>query len=289
MPSQRPYRRVALIALFTVSPAAPLVPFAGSVHASGADGDGRVVVESTGDPDTAVLLPPSASVGQTATSIATFRVTVESGGRRVDLAVEYAYTSEVTAIADDGGYRSLLTIDRIALTEVPDGVDPATLGYDRLSGVQLTQRLDRAGRVLTTDLVGADAMSDADHSIAQGFTASFEAAQFVFPDAPVGVGASWTTELSVASDGLSVPVAYRYELTDLSYGIYTVSVSYASDFEATIEGAVATGTVAGLGRATGSVANPLNVSVDLGQTIVAATDNSELTVAVKLTTESGSG
>jgi hypothetical protein len=283
MQSPRPYRRLVMVAGVTAAFAAPLGAPA-SAAPSGGDADGEIVVETTGDDASAVLLPPAAAVGQAARTSATIGVSLSADGREVDLAVDIELASTITEVAADGGYRAVVTMERIELTDPPAGVDPASLGYDDLAGVRFAQTVDGAGRITGTELLDAGALSEEARNAADGFAAYLRTAQFAFPGEPVGIGAAWTTELEIATEGFAVPASYRFELTDVADGRYELAVSYRSEFETTIDGVDTAGTVVGLGLASGSLDNPLDVTLDVGQTIDATTDAVALGVAVRVTT-----
>ena len=254
-----------------------------------APGDNSVVVESRGDGSTALVLPPRAEVGQTASSTASIDITIEAEGQTVDVAIEFRITSTVTGVAADGEYTVVVTIDEIALTEAPAAADPSTLGYGELTGLQLEQRFDRAGRILATELLDADELSDQMRATAEGFASNLRTAQFAYPSEPVGIGAVWTTELDIASQGFAIPAAYRFEVTDITDGRYTLTIAYRSEFETSADGVDATGTVSGLGIASGSVENPLDISVDLGQTIQASAAGEDLSVSISVASHPAAG
>jgi len=254
--------------------------------ASGDEGGSPVVVESAGDQATATILPPAAVVGQAAGSVTTIHLSITAQGSPIDLAIRVDLRAAVSQVAPDGGYTAVTTIDRIQLFEAPEGVDRAALGYEELAGARFQQTFDRAGQVLSTELLAAESLSDAARSAAQGFTGNLQSAQFVYPAEPVGVGAKWSAELEITTEGLTLPATYHYELTDVSDGRYTVTVSYRSTIETTIQGAPVSGTVAGLGSVSGSIDNPLDVSVTLGQTIDATTGGTVLNVAIGIDVQS---
>ena len=273
-------RRLALAAGVT---AASIAPSTAPVVASGDDGDSAVVIESTGDPATAIVLPPVAIVGQAASSSATIDFSIAAGGRQVELAAEMDLSASVIEVGADGRYVTELTIERLELTTAPAEVDPATLGYDDLAGVQFQQTFEPGGRLLSTELLNAEELSAAARASAEGFTSNLQTAQFVYPTEAVGIGAAWTAELQLATDGFAIPTSYRFEVTDIAGGRYTLAIGYQSAFDTTVDGTATTGTVSGLGTASASLDNPLDVLVDLGQTINASTRDADLTVTLGLT------
>lgn len=254
---------------------------------AGDDGDSAVAVDSTGDQTNAIMLPPAASVGQAANSITTIELSITAqGGPPIDLAIQVDLRTEVDEVGEvgelgqDGGYMAVTTIDQVQLVDAPHGVDSAALGYADLAGARFQQTFDRTGRMVSTELLDAASLSAPARSAAEGFTGNLQSAQFVYPSEAVGVGAKWSAELEIATEGLSIPVTYNYELTDVSTDRYTIAVSYRSTFETTIQGSPVAGTVAGLGTVSGSVDNPLDVSVTLGQTIDATSGGTVLNVVV---------
>ncbi len=253
--------------------------FAEEALATG-EGDSGVVVESSVDQSNAIMLPPAAVVGQSAVSVTTFELSITATGVQVDLAIRLDMTSEVTELTAEGGYVAVTTIDKVELTQVPPGIDVSTLGYDALTGVQFQQTVDATGKTLSTELLNVESLTDATRASAEGFTGNLQSAQFVYPSEPVGLGAKWTAELEVATEGFAVPATYTYEITDIADGRYTIAVAYDSTFDTTIEGQAATGTLTGLGTVVGSVDNPLAISVTLGQTIDATSGGVAVSVIV---------
>lgn len=276
MSTLRTSRRIVAAVLSAAALIAPIC--VGSASATG-EGDSGVVVESTGDQSNAVTLPPVAVVGQSATSATTIELSIAASGQ-IDVAIRMDTTVAVTELSPDGGYVAVTTINHIELTNAPPGVDIASLGYESLPGAQFAQAFDANGKLISTELLNADTLSDAARQAAEGFTGNLQSAQFVYPDVPVGVGAKWSADLSVATEGFAIPTTYRYELTGIADGRYTIAVSYNSTFDTTIEGAVATGTVTGAGSVVGSVANPLDLSVTLDQTIDATSGGESISVVV---------
>ena len=83
----------------------------------------------------------------------------------------------------------------------------------------------------------------------------------MFPAEPIGPGATWTADLVTANQGVEIPVTYRYTLTDVSNGRYTIDATFDSDFEVSQDGFTWTGHMSGSGSTTGAVGNPLDMSL----------------------------
>jgi hypothetical protein len=88
-----------------------------------------------------------------------------------------------------------------------------------------------------------------------------------FPEEPVAVGDTWTSQGSVGSHGTTIPVTYHSSLTALTDSTYTMDVSYAQSFSQSTDAGAIEATIAGSGRITGSVTNPLVVSATLYQSV----------------------
>jgi len=254
----------------TIAAASLTAPFWALTASATGDDDSNVIVESTGDQTN----------GQTATSVTTFDLAITAEGVDVVLSLRLDMTTEVTELTDDGGYVAVATIEQVELTEAPSGVDVSALGYDALGGAQFRQTFDASGKSMSTDLLNADELSDAARTAAEGFTGNLQSAQFVYPDEPVGVGARWTADLEIESEGFAIPTTYTYEITGITAGRYTIAVSYESAFDTTIEGQPASGDVTGLGTVDGSVDNPLDLSITLGQTIDATSGDIDMNVVI---------
>lgn len=277
MSAMRTSRRIAATAIAAASLIAPI----GALEASATgEDDSNVVVESTGDQTNAITLPPPAAVGERAVSATSFDLVISADDFEIALALQLDMTSEVTELTADGGYVAITTIDHVELTEAPTTVDVSALGYDGLAGAQFQQTFDASGKTMSTELLNADQLGEAARSAAEGFTGNLQSAQFVYPDEPVGVGARWTADLEIATEGFAIPTTYAYELTAITDGRYTIAVSYESEFDTTIEGQQASGDVTGLGTVVGSVDNPLDVSVTLDQTIDATSGGVDVSVVI---------
>lgn len=283
MSTSRRFLAVGLTAVSLVSPIA--------VHQASAtdEGDSSVVVESTGDQSNAITLPPTAALGQAASSITTVELAITADAAPIELAIQVDLSSAIDEVSDDGGYVAVTTIDQVQLVNAPEGVDGSALGYDALAGARFQQTFDPTGRIVATEVLDAESLSDAARLAAEGFTGNLQSAQFVYPAEVVGVGAKWSAELEIAAEGFTIPATYHYELTDVSDGRYTIAVSYDTAFDTTIQEIPATGTVTGLGTVTGSIDNPLDLSVTLGQTIDASSGGVDLNVVVGIDVQSTGG
>jgi hypothetical protein len=268
--------RIVAAALSAVALCAPACV---RVSAAG-DGDSGVVVQSTGDQSNAISLPPAAAVGQAAASVTTIELSIGASGQQIEVAIEMDTSVSVTELTDDGGYVAVTTVDQIQLTNAPEGVDAAALGYDTLPGAQFEQTFDAHGGVVSAEVLNPETLSDAARQTVEGFIENLQSAQFVYPDVPVGTGAKWSADLDIVTEGFTIPATYSYEITDITGGRYTIALSFDSSFDTTIDGTAATGTVTGTGTVVASVGNPLELSVTVDETIDATAGGVAVNVVI---------
>ena len=277
------YCRLALASAITC---APLAPLSAPVAASGDDGSGAVVL-SAGNPGTSIALPARPAPGQTATTVTVIDVSVTAGGSTIDFDVELRATVGIDAIATGGGYATAGVFDSVAAESEAANVGAAR--FDALTGVTYRETIEADGFVASLEPLEPGRLSEEQRLALASVADTLRGVQAVYPDEPVGLGARWTVEQPVAASSFPVTAAYHYELTAIGPRRFTVSVSYSSEFDATIEGVAATGTVSGLGSIDGSIDNPLDVSFVLGQTTDSTAGGRPLHVAVTVSKESTPG
>jgi hypothetical protein len=172
--------------------------------------------------------------------------------------MEIAMTSEVTEVAADGGYVALTTLHRVEVTDLPDGADQADVPCVGVTGLQIEQRFDASGNAVSTEPVGE--LGSAEAACVEQLSSTQSQAAVVFPSEPVGPGASWSADLVTVNEGVEVPVTYRYTLTDVSGGRYSIDATLDAQFEVEEGGVTASGTMTGSGTIAGAVDNPLVTS-----------------------------
>ena len=195
---------------------AAAVPAAAS--AGGDDGAVDVVLEDAGDQANAITLPAPARVGQVAESTTALDMRAALGGAmstEVAVGMEIAMTSEVTEVAVDGGYVTLTTLHRVDVTDLPAGADEADVPCVGVTGLQIEQRFDAAGNPVSTESVGKG-LGPAETACVEQLSSTQSQSAVVFPNEPVGPGASWSAELVTVNEGVEVPVTYHYTLTEVS-------------------------------------------------------------------------
>src|SRR5262245_28281064 len=217
-----PRPRLLLVAAAAFAAA---VAWSGPAAASASDVDDSVdvVLESAGDQANAIMLPAPARVGQVAESTTALDMHVAVGGAmstEVAIGMEIAMTSEVTEVAADGGYDALLTLHRVDVTDMPEGADESDVPCVGVTGLQIAQRFDAAGNAVSTEAVGD--LGAAEAACVEQLSSTQSQTAVVFPDEPVGPGASWTADLVTVNEGIEVPVTYRYTLSAVSGGRYSI-------------------------------------------------------------------
>ena len=278
------------LALAITVVAAAAVPSAAS--ASGDDGV-SIVVENAGDQSNAITLPPVAQVGQTAQN--TIGMTMDMGvdgagtSTEIGFGLEMVMSSEVTEVAADGGYAALTTLDSVTVVDLPDGVNEADLPCVGVTGLEVEQTFDAAGNTVSMEAIGDELDSTQSLCVDQLSSTESQSA-VVYPDEPVGPGATWSADIVATNQGIEIPVTYHYALTDVSDGRFTIETTLDSDFDLDQDGLVGTGNMSGSGTFTGAVANPMEMTSAFNLTLdmVSDIDGEELsmTVDMSLDTES---
>ncbi|CAN5714856.1 hypothetical protein BH24ACT5_BH24ACT5_07540 [soil metagenome] len=223
------------------------------------------VVESLGDPATAIVLPPAPQVGQTARNALAIVIDLSVDSESVQVGFDATVDAEITGVTPEGGYTMQTTIVEMQLTDSSEGVDASDFDLAALVGLQYEQVFSASGAVESTTIVGLESMDADTASLAQEFVESSQTVVVSYPTEAIGVGAKWSSEVMVDGDGFSIPVTYQLELTDITDGRFTVTITYSSDIDLDVEGTNMTGTVSGGGTVTGSVDNILDQALDLNQ------------------------
>lgn len=234
------------------------------------DDGGTVVVESTGVGER-IMLPPDGVLGQTASSTTVIDISTSVDAPSVDVSLAVETSTTVVDVTAPGWYVSIMTIDRIEVTDNSPGVDVSALGYDELVGVQFEQTVNGPGQVASTELVDPEQLSAESQVRASRLMGALQTVAIAFPAEPVGDGANWSVEVDVRTADVTIPVTYSFALTDITDDRYALQISYDGDFETTtIYGNEATGIVTGVGTIDGSVDDPLDVSATVDQTLDAS-------------------
>jgi hypothetical protein len=281
-------RTITRLALGAAAAATAAVAAAVPVAAAGSTGEGpTIVVENVGDQSNAVTLPAPPQVGQVAdtTMAIDMDLAVDDGGSSTEVAVGLAMdlTMEVTEVSADGGYVTLMTLDAVEITDMPDGADASAVPCVGIEGLQLEQTLDAAGNTVSLEPVG-DGLGGTEMACVQQFTSTQSQSAVIFPTEPIGPGASWTAEIVVENQGVELPASYHYTLSDVSNGRYTIEATLDSDIDVSQGGVDVTGTIAGAGTTTGAVTNPLDVSSTFEVTtdMVSSIDGMDMTMSMDM-------
>lgn len=275
--------------------AAAIVAGVTGLAACGGDDDevtitvGSVVVEGTGVGES-YDLPAAFAVGQTASTSATLRSTVGFSGADDDdeqsVVVEVAFRSEVVEVLDDGGAVVESAFESAAVTEQPSGGEFDDDAIEDLTGVRYRETYAADGSVTETELVDEDELSGAQRQAAEDLIGQASSNSISFPDEPVGVGATWTSDSTLVSQGVEIVVTDRYELLSVDDGVYTISVDYGTPIDDEVSGTRVTGSIEATGTIRGDVANPLALSTTITQVVeMTAEDQGTLRMTVDVVTE----
>ena len=230
---------------------------------------GTVVVDDTGAGET-YALPAAYAVGQSATISGEFSSSVAVSGPRsedwtVTIAVEYR--SEVIELTDDGGAVVESEFLSAEVVEAPTDAGIDTDAFGDLVGVRYRETYAADGSVTDTTLVDEDSLSDAQRTAASDMIGQASTSTITFPSEPVGVGATWSSDSTLRSQGVDIVVVDRYELVAVDDGIYTIAVEYGAPIDDTLGGDDVTGSISADGTIRGDVENPLAVTAQLAQLV----------------------
>lgn len=250
---------------------------------------GTVVVDDSGVGET-YTLPAAFAVGQTASIAGEFSSTVAATGEGLDeqytVTVAIGYKSEVVSLTDDGGAVVESEYVSAETVEAPDGVDTGAIGD--LVGVRYRETYAADGSVVSTALVDEDSLSDVQRSAANDMIGQASTSTITFPSGPVGVGATWSSDSTLRSQGIDIVVIDRYELVAVDDGIYTITVDYGAPIDDTLEGDDVTGSISATGTIRGDLENPLAVTSALTQLVDMRLEDQgaiEMSVAVRTEAE----
>lgn len=266
---------------------ASLAPLTGTVAASGDDPSDDATVVDPGDPASAIDLPPGAVVGGTASTTTSIDVAIGPADSAVRFQLLLTASTEIDAVASDGGYTATGTFADVTLTSA--GAPALGGDFALLGGAAFRQTFGANGSMLDTVLIDSGTTTDVQRRALESVIGNLQGARTIYPSEPVGVGARWSVEQRVSGDSFPVTADYQYELTAIEDGRFTISVSYSEAFDTMVDGAAATGTVSGLGSIHGSVEDPLDVSYALGQLTTTAAGGAAFDVAVTVRIESTPG
>lgn len=233
-----------------------------------------------------IQFPIAYEVGQTTTQTGRFSTEMGGsllGGQSLTVDFEMALSSEVTEVDEDGGGVMQITFDSTEVLEAPAGADLSTL--DDLVGVTYTQEFDADGELGDIELVDEDELTDGQRDAFEEFGSQAQAASVTFPDEAVAVGATWSEETEIESEGIEIPMTFEYELVALDAEIYTLEMTATSDFSDEIDGTDVEGEVLATGTVVGRRDNPLAMSVVQNQQISMDADgqgNLDLTIELSL-------
>lgn len=252
--------------LNTTRRAAPLVAAlaATGLIASGC-GEGSANAEpmtsllSSGEQGDQIDLPVPFAVGQSATIDGTFGLSLSFEGLGESEAGSFTFdlrlTETVEEVDDEGGAVIHSTVDEMSVVDAPAGID--TSMFDAVVGVTLVDHRNAQGESESSELLDEDALTDERRAAAEQMLTSTETATFAFPGETVGVGATWTDEQTVGSSDFETPVAFEYELVELTDETYTIDVTIDTEIDEEVDGADVSGAFNGGGTLTGERDNPL--------------------------------
>jgi hypothetical protein len=231
---------------------------------------GDVEVTDLGAEAGRIQLPGDAEVGQSATTSMQVLTDVGLSGpidQETSVAVRLDVTTVVVEVDEDGGYVVEAEFIDAAALDAPDGADLSSLAD--IVGIRFRQAFPADGTTGDPEVLDEASLTPAQRAAFEELGGNVQSASFAYPDEPVGEGATWTAWSTIASQGLEVDVPYEYELVSLHGNAYEIEVSYRADVDERMtfsgERAHVTGTVAGGGRTSGTIDNPLGQASTIRQ------------------------
>lgn len=254
-----------------------------SVHAGAASASSSF--PAAGD---TITLPVAYEVGQTASTSTTFGLSLDVNDESFVVTLLLDLSSTVAELTDDGGAVVHNTIDGVDVVDAPDDFDDATLA-DAV-GVSYAETFDGTGKSRSTELLDEGDLTASQREAAQGLLGESTSVSFGFPEEPVAVGDTWTTDETLDTNGIKIPVTYELRLTALDTESYTIALRYDTDVDESVDGMDVTGRVRGTGTITGAVDNPLEVSYSVTQDaqMQAGEGESSMTMTMTVTIETTS-
>lgn len=272
----RPFRHVlpvGVLAVLTLSAtAASSVAGASTVPPDDSTPDvGEIVIVDEGKGDERFDLTPTWVVGmrahsaESSTTAGMIEVTDQSTTTvEFEVVTEVNQVAEVTAVAADGGYTTVRTVESYDAfaTSGPASLVDSFRADEELSvlvGIPLEQHYDAAGRLLSVEPMSTTPLSpEQSEAIAELIEDGDR--DRPMPDVEVGVGAIWTAELNEGQDAAGASA--RYSLVSIEDRVATLEVTMESDSD-DLQGLLSpgfdtiTGTMAGTGTATVDLDNQL--------------------------------
>ena len=189
----------------------------------------------------------------------------------------------MSEVAQDGGGVVISTIEGAEWLEQPDGLDDGLI--TDLVGLTYSESFDASGVAGSRELVNDEELSDDQREAAEEIIEQSESVAFEFPDSAVAVGAIWTSDTTVSSNGLEFPATYHYELVSLDDESFVIDVTYDSPVDTDVDGMNVTGRISGSGSITGAVDNPLELAYQIEQDadVAAEIDGDSLDMQMTIT------
>ncbi len=125
-----------------------------------------------------------------------------------DITLRIHYTQTVAGPTAGG---TAVTVSYDSVTMLPGGYAPA---FDRMRGLQSRVVFDERGRVVSAAMAGVDGEPS---PLADQLERSMKGTALPLPDAPVGVGDSWTAdpESTTPAVGASIPMRTRFTVKEI--------------------------------------------------------------------------
>jgi len=241
----------------------------GADEAIDVEGPERMSVWSLGDVDDRILLTTTPAVGARwqGTVVDDSQMRVVAEGRplaprapvaAVDVTTDITYT-------DDSGRVSVATEATGILVVDPGEFESADLAgrersLDEFVGTIAYVTTDEFGVITDVQTALPYAI---DPVLARGLvddTDLLTAYEWVRPNVPVGVGASWTDSVDIMTNGVDFVVESTYTITDIDSNVVTIAIEYSqtTDSVANVNGAevAVNGQVAGEGQIVLRVGDP---------------------------------
>ena len=190
-----------------------------------------VVAETGGEPRQALRYDLAAVTAQTTQMDMDMSLTMGMGGQSFDQSMPTIRTG--VSIVDpsvngDGNLRIGFRMDGMSMVDNGTEVDPMMraqldAAFSQMNGFGGTMVIDDRGNLVNSEF-DLESVAPALRQQLESTMQTMQQSVIPLPEQPVGVGARWSADMSVAMNGMSLSQTASYELTEMGEG-YVVIVS----------------------------------------------------------------
>ena len=229
-----------------------------------------VVAETGGEPRQALRYDLAAVTAQTTQMDMDMSLTMGMGGQSFDQSMPTIRTG--VSIVDpsvngDGNLRMGFRMDGMSMVDNGTEIDPMMraqldAAFSQMNGFGGTMVIDDRGNLVNSEF-DLESVAPALRQQLESTMQTMQQSVIPLPEQPVGVGARWSADMSVAMNGMSLSQTASYELTEMGEGyVVIVSTITQSAAQQTISLPDMPGASVELMSYTGSGTGVMNVRLD---------------------------